>query len=74
MQDDLLKDMLFNDQIFWAVVDKIGHDPVYSRIEGFLGDLTFQLRNIQGSDKWRKSVTALVIRGKNRLRELENEI
>lgn len=73
VSDDLLKDMLFQDEIFWKVVDTLGADPVYSRIEGFVTDLTFQIRNLKGSDRWQRSVTALIIRGKNRLRELENE-
>lgn len=74
MQDNgkLLKDILFQDNLFWFLVDSWGPDTVYSEIEEFLGELTFQLKNIEGSDKWRRSVTALVIRGKRRLRELEN--
>lgn len=71
VSDDLLKDMLFQDEVFWKVVDTLGPKPVYSRVEDFIGDLTFQIKNLQGTEKWRRSVTALIIRGKNRLRELE---
>lgn len=71
LNDDMLKDMLFQDEIFWGAVDIMGPDPVYSRVEQFIGDLTFQIKNLQGTEKWRRSVTALIIRGKNRLRELE---
>lgn len=73
VSDDLLKDMLFQDEIFWKVVDTLGADPVYFRVEAFVTDLTFQIRNLNGSEKWRRSVTALIIRGKKRLRELESE-
>lgn len=73
LSDNLLKDMLFQDEIFWKVVDTLGEEPVYSRAEEFVSDLTFQIRNIEGTDQWRRSVTALIIRGKNRLRELEND-
>lgn len=73
VNDDLLKDMLFQDEIFWKVVDTLGTDPVYSRIEGFVADLTFQIKNLKGNDRWQRSVTALIIRGKKRLRELESE-
>lgn len=68
---DLLKDALFQDDVFWSLVDAVGDGDVYSEIEGLVSDLTFQLRNLQGTEKWRRSVTALVIRGKKRLRELE---
>ena len=71
VDDDVLKDMLFQDKIFWTAVDTWGPGPVYSRIEEFVSDLTFQIKNLNGSEKWRRSVTALIIRGKNRLRELE---
>lgn len=73
LNDDVLKDMLFQDELFWTVVDTLGIDLVYSRVEEFVADLTFQIRNLKGSERWRRSVTALIIRGKNRLRELESE-
>lgn len=71
VDDDVLKDMLFQDEVFWKAVDMLGADPLYFRIEEFVSDLTFQIKNLNGSEKWRRSVTALIIRGKNRLRELE---
>lgn len=72
LNDNVLKDLLFQDDIFWRAVDILGSDLVYSRVESFVGDLAFQLKNIKGSDRWRRSVTALIIRGKKRLRELED--
>lgn len=71
LTDQMLKDMLFQDEVFWKAVDILGEDSVYSRVEAFVSDLTFQIHNIEGTDRWRRSVTALIIRGKKRLRELE---
>jgi len=72
LSDEVVKDILFQDRIFHLSVDILGEDELYSRIEQFLGELNFQLKNHKGSEKWRRSVTALIIRGKRRLRELES--
>lgn len=71
LTDDLLKDILFQDKLFETAKLAIGLDPLYDQIETFVSGLAFQLRTLDRGEKWRGSVTALVIRGKKRLRELE---
>lgn len=71
LTDDLLKDLLFSDELFHQVLEVLTADELYDRIEEFLEDLVFQLRTLDSGEKWRRSVTALVIRSKKRLREIE---
>lgn len=66
-----LKDALFNDDLFNLMVRVHGADAMHRELVDFVSDLALQLRVIDKGEKWRRSVTALIIRGKKRLRELE---
>ena len=68
--DEVLKDSLFDDRLFdWAVA-QFGLDMVREEIAELKENLVFQLSSREGTDEWRRKVTALVIRAKGRLREL----
>lgn len=68
---DALKDALFQDQAMSVVCLEYGVDEVESELVEFRSDLTFQLKELSGVDPWRRQVTALIIRCKSRLREIE---
>lgn len=68
--DEVLKDSLFDDTLFAWAVGYFGPDAVREEIAELKDSLVFQLSAREGTDEWRRKVTALVIRAKGRLREL----
>lgn len=68
----MLKDSLFDDILFDALVDFHGPTRVESELTAFWDDLRMQLEAFDRGDQWRRGVIALIIRAKKRLRELED--
>lgn len=66
-----LKDALFNDQDFAEFILHYG-DEALGMIKEFRSHLRWQLENLKiPEDSWKRQVTALIIRSKFRIRQLE---
>lgn len=70
MREDL-KNALFQDAVMFSLCDSAGVDEVEREIRDFRSDLNLQLKELEDGGSWRRGVTALVIRCKSRLREIE---
>lgn len=68
---ELLKDLLWNDTLFNTLAE-MQPELMYQELLDFREDLVLQLREIEGDDTWRRKVTALIIRTKGRIREMED--
>lgn len=67
---ELLKDLLWDDALFNTIAE-LQPELIRQELLDFKEDLVLQLREIEGEDAWRRKVTALIIRTKGRIRELE---